>query len=72
MFGFTQVMVLCATILYAGSSLNGQSFTAVFENKRVLKFKSQLTFVLYEPSIILADLLRNRSRLFKGWIALST
>ena len=41
MFGFIQVTVLCAK---SGSSLNGHSFTALFKNKRILKFKSQLTF----------------------------
>ena len=72
MFGFIQVTVMCAKILYSGSSLNGHSLTVLFKNKRILKFKSQLTFGLLEPSIILADLLGNRSRLFKRWIALST
>ena len=72
MFGFIQVTVLSTKTLYSGSSLNGHSFTVLFKNKRVLKFKSQLTFAHFELSIILADILGNRCRLFKRWIALST
>ena len=47
MFGFIQVTVLCAK---SRSSLNGHSFTALFKNKRILKFKSQLTFGYYQKT----------------------
>ena len=37
------------------------TFTVLFKNMQILKFKSQLTFVFSLPSIIIADVLGNRT-----------
>ena len=38
-------------------------FTALFTNMRILKFQSQLTIAFLLPSIILTDLLGNKTLL---------